>query len=72
MASEREYLEKMSTALLDMLLSQEAFGSTRMSLRSIYLVCEILARREPARGTTRDIFLEFARQYADNKLASEE
>ena len=65
MASEREYLEKMPTAQLDVLLSQEAYGASRMSLRSIYLVCEILACREPARGSTRDIFLELIGRFAD-------
>lgn len=65
MASEREYLEKMPTEQLDALLSQEVFGASQMSLRSIYLVCEILARREPVRGSTRDLFLELTGRFAD-------
>ena len=67
MASEREYLEKMSPTQLDALLFQELLGGEQMRLAVIYLTCEILARREPKRGTAKDIFLEFAARYADNK-----
>lgn len=67
MASEREYLEKMPTAQLEALLIRESFGAAQMTLRSIYLVCDILACREPDRGTARDVFLEFTRQFADNR-----
>lgn len=67
MASEREYLEKMSTKQLDALLFQELLGGEQMRLAVIYLTCEILARREPNRGRAKDIFLEFAARYADNK-----
>ena len=70
MASEREYLEKMSTMQLDALLFQELFGREQMRLASIFMTCEILARREPHRGTAKDIFLEFASRYADKRGAS--
>lgn len=70
MASEREYLEKMSTGQLDYFLNLEAYGRNRLTLSSIYLICEILARRDPVRGTARDIFQEFARQFADRRAFS--
>ena len=70
MASEREYLEKMSTNRLDALLFQELIGREQMRLASILITCEILARREPHRGTAKDIFLEFAGGYADKKLTA--
>lgn len=68
MASEREYLEKMSTNRLDTLLFQELIGREQMRLASILITCEILAQREPHRGTAKDIFLKFAGEYADKKL----
>ena len=71
MASEREYLEKMSTNQLDALLFQELIGREQMRLASILITCEILARREPHRGTEKDIFLEFAAEYAEKKLRVE-
>ena len=67
MASLREYLEKMDTGSLDAILFQEAFGKEQVPLSTIYLICRILARREPNRGNSRDIFLEFAGQYADRR-----
>ena len=70
MASEREYLEKMSTMQLDALLFQELFGREQMRLASILITCEILARREPYRGSAKYIFLEFASRYADKRGAS--
>ena len=65
MASVREYLEKMKTEELEGILVMESYGKNRCPLSSIYLICRILARREPQRGTARDIFLEFAGRYAD-------
>ena len=53
MASEREYLEKMSTNRLDALLFQELIGREQMRLASILITCEILAQREPHRGTAK-------------------
>ena len=70
MASIREYLEKMPTEQLKALLFQESFGGAQMPLASIYLTCEILACREPHRGTAKDIFLDFASRYADKRGAS--
>ena len=67
MASLRDYLEKMETGQLDAFLAQELYGRDHMPLSSIYLICEILARREPNRGSAREIFLEFAGQYADRR-----
>lgn len=71
MASEREYLEKMSTEQLEALLVQESYGRALIPLSTIYLLCRILSRRTPIRGTAKDIFLEFARQYADNQKLAE-
>ena len=65
MASLREYLEKMDTASLNGVLFQETFGKEQASLSTIFMICQILARREPNRGNARDIFLEFAGRYAD-------
>ena len=67
MASLKEYLEKQDTPILDGILTQESFGKDRYPLSTIYLVCAELARREPARGTARELFMEFARQYADRR-----
>lgn len=63
MASVREYLEKMPTNQLEALLSQEAFGRDSLPLSVIYLICDILARREPVRNAT-ERFVEFAGRYA--------
>ena len=67
MASMREYLEKMETGQLEYFLSREVFGWGYNPLSSIYLICRILSEREPHRGTARDIFLEFAANYADQQ-----
>ena len=66
MASLQEYLEKHTTQELDGMLVMEGFGRDEHTLSSIYLICRILARREPQRGSARDIFVEFAYRYATN------
>ena len=70
MASEREYLEKMETGQLEHLLFREIYGWDYNPLPTIYLICAILSERDPARGTAKDIFLDFAARYADKRGAS--
>lgn len=72
MASVRGYLEKMETGQLEYFLSREVFGWGYHPLSSIYLICQILSERDPARGMAKDIFLEFAARYADNKFPTEQ
>lgn len=67
MASTREYLEKMETGQLEFFLFREIYGWDYNPLSTIYLICAILSEREPCRGAAKDIFLEFAAWYADNK-----
>lgn len=72
MASVREYLENLETGQLENFLSREVFGWGYNPLSSMYLMCQILSERDPARGTAKDIFLEFAVHYADNKLLTDQ
>ena len=72
MASVREYLEKMDTERLQYILSREVYGWDNNALSTIYLICAVLSEREPYRGDPKDIFLDFAARYADNKLLAEQ
>ena len=67
MASIREYLEKLDSEQLENILAREMYGWDHYPLSSVYLICTILSEREPQRGTARDIFLEFAREYAEKQ-----
>ena len=70
MATAWEYLERTPTNQLDAILAQEAFGRETMPLSAIYVVCAILAGRKPARGSAKEIFLEFACRYAESRQFS--
>lgn len=72
MAAEKEYLRKLSTEQLEGLIAREVYGMDILMLSSIYRICMILAERDPTRGSTRDIFLEFAGSYADHRFLWEE
>ena len=67
MASLREYLSKLETKQLEYLLSRESYGADEYPLSTVYLICAVLSVREPHRGSAKDIFLEFAGSYADNR-----
>ena len=71
MASIQEYLEKMESGQLEHILAREMYGWDHYPLSTIYLICAILSEREPRRGRAKDLFLEFADRYADNKSISE-
>ena len=71
MASIRKYLENIDTERLDYFLSREVYGWDYNALSTIYLICAILSEREPQRGNAKDVFLDFAVRYADNKLLTE-
>ena len=66
MASEREYLENMTTGQLEHFLEQEVNGREAYTLRTIYLICTVLAERIPG-NTPREVFLRFCKAYADKK-----
>ena len=67
MASLQQYLEKLDSGQLESILAREIYGWDHYPLSSVYLICTILSKREPHRGTARDVFLDFAHRYADNK-----
>lgn len=71
MASMREYLEKMETGQLEHFLFREIHGWDHQPISGVYLICRTLSEREPHRGSARDIFLDFARQTADNQALSD-
>lgn len=66
MASEREYLEKMETEQLEYFLEREVCGRETYNLRTLCLICAILAERTPE-NTPREVFLRFCEAYADKK-----
>ena len=66
MASEREYLGKLTTGQLEHFLEQEVNGREAYTLRTLYTICTVLAERIPG-NTSRELFLRFCEAYAEKK-----
>ena len=64
MASEWEYISKMKTEDLEQTLRMETLGRNQYDMGTLFHVCYELAKREPQRGTAREIFIEFSSHYA--------
>lgn len=65
MASVKEYCEKLSTSQLQALLREECAGRGNMTMDTILLICEILAKRNPAKPPVMDKIYELCRTYLD-------
>jgi hypothetical protein len=56
----------MTTGQLEYFLEQEIRGRERYTLRTIFVICDILAERTPG-NTAKEVFLRFCKAYADKK-----
>lgn len=65
MASEREYLEKLTTGQLTHLLEQDLPGRGQYGMGTVYLICTVLSERNPGHGSPKEVFLRFCEAYAD-------
>ena len=55
----------MEAEQLEFILETEVRGKPRYNLPTIWLICEVLADKEPYKATPKQIFLNFCSRFAD-------
>lgn len=65
MASLKEYCEKLSTSQLQAILREDCEGRGNLTIDAILMICEILAKRNPAKPPVLDKIHELCRPYLD-------